>query len=63
MAMTRNGRGSGWVVPSEHLLLLVRARVPDLELEEEPVELGLGQRVGALVLHRVLGGDHDERVG
>ena len=33
------------------------------QLEQEPVELRLGQRVGALVLHRVLGGDHDERVG
>ena len=28
---------------------------------QEPVELALGQRVGALVLDRVLGGDHHER--
>ena len=30
-------------------------------LEQEPVELGLGQRVGALVLDRVLGGGDQER--
>ena len=47
----------------EHLLLLLRARVADRQLEQEAVELRLGQRVGALVLDRVLGGDDDERVG
>ena len=51
------------VVAGEHLLLLLERRVADLQLEQEAVELGLGQRVGALVLDRVLGGDHDERVG
>ena len=39
------------------------ARVADRQLEQEPVELRLGQRVGALVLDRVLRGDDDERVG
>ena len=38
-------------------------RVADLQLEQEAVELRLGQRVGALVLDRVLRGDDDERVG
>ena len=33
------------------------------DVEEEAVELGLGQREGALVLDRVLGGDHHEGVG
>ncbi len=51
------------VVAAQHLLLLLGGRVADLQLEEEPVELRLGQRVGALVLDRVLRGDHDERVG
>ena len=35
----------------------------ELDVEEEAVELRLGQREGALVLDRVLGGDHHERVG
>ena len=35
----------------------------DLELEEEAVELGLGQRVGALEFDRVLGGEDEERAG
>ena len=30
---------------------------------DEPVELGLGERVGPLGLHRVLGRDHEERAG
>ena len=33
------------------------------DVEEEAVELGLGQREGALVLDRVLGGDDHEGVG
>ena len=33
-----------------------------LELEEETVQLGLGQRVGALVFDRVLGGNHHEGI-
>ena len=50
------------VVAGEDLDLLLLARVADVELEQEPVELGLGQRVGALLLDRVLGGDDDERL-
>ena len=40
-----------------------RRRVADPELEHEAVELGLGQRIGALLLDRVLGGQHEERLG
>ena len=36
-------------------------RVADRHAHGEAVELGLGQREGALVLHRVLGGDDHER--
>ena len=45
----------------EDLELGLAARVADRDAHEEPVELALGQRVGALVLDRVLGGDHHER--
>ena len=43
--------------------LLDRQRVAQAQSEHEPVELGLGQGERALVLDRVLGGDHQERVG
>ena len=51
------------VVTGQHLGLLFEGRVADQELEHEPVELGLGQRIGALLLDRVLRGDHHEGVG
>ena len=41
--------------------LLADARVVDEDLHQEAVDLGLGQRVGALGLDRVLGRHHDER--
>jgi hypothetical protein len=50
-------------VPGQHRDLVVAARQVHRQLELEPVELRLRQRVGALVLHRVLGGGDDERVG
>ena len=40
--------------------LVVGRRVPHRDPQEEPVQLRLGQRVRALVLDRVLGGEHDE---
>ena len=43
--------------------LLGRRRVADQHLEHEAVDLGLGQRVGALGLDRVLGGQDQERAG
>ena len=45
----------------EDLELGAGGGVADRHPHEEPVELGLGQRVGALVLDRVLGGDDHER--
>ncbi len=47
---------------TEHCLLVGHGRVADVELHEESVELGLRQRVGALVLDRVLGRDDEERL-
>ena len=47
----------------DELPLVVVGRVADRRAQQEAVELGLGQRVGALVLDRVLGGDHEERPG
>ncbi len=49
--------------PVDDLPLLFRRRVADVDLEQEAVPLGLGQRVDALVLDRVLRGHHQERVG
>jgi hypothetical protein len=37
------------------------ARVPHAQARQEPVDLRLGQRKGALELHRVLRGEHQER--
>jgi hypothetical protein len=50
-------------VPGQHLQLGVPARQGHRQLQQEAVELGLGQRVGALVLDRVLGRRDHERVG
>ena len=49
--------------PAQHVQLLVPLRVAEADPEQEPVELRLGQRVGPLVLDRVRGGDHVERLG
>ena len=47
----------------EDLPLLDFARVGDVELQHEAVELRLGQRVGAFLFERVLRREHEERVG
>ena len=47
--------------PLEHLQLALARRVADADPDEEAVELRLRQRVGALVLDRVLRREHDER--
>ena len=47
----------------QHPQLGVLVRVPDRKPHEEAVELRLRQRVGALVLDRVLRRQHQERVG
>jgi hypothetical protein len=54
------GRGLGR--PRDDLELLFQRGVAHRELEDEPVHLGFGQRVGALLLDGVLGGEHQERV-
>ena len=41
---------------------LVAGRVADDQLEQEPVELRLGQRIGPFLLDRVLGRHHEERL-
>jgi len=43
-----------------HLDLVLTGGQRQLDLEQEPVELGLGQGIGALVLDRVLGGGNHE---
>jgi hypothetical protein len=47
-------------VAAQDVDLLVPVRVVDDQLEEEPVELGLGEGVRALGLDRVLGGENEE---
>ena len=37
--------------------------IGDEDLEQEAVELGFGKRIRAFLLDRVLGGEHEERVG
>ena len=45
----------------EHRRLVVRRRIPHRDADHEAVELRLGQRVGPLVLARVLRREDDER--
>ena len=52
---------SGERVHGEHFHLGGLIRVTHAHTHEEPVELGLGQRIGAFVLDRVLRGYHHER--
>ena len=59
--MSSRASWSPWVSRISQLAL--GGRVAHRDAHEEPVELRLGQRVGALVLDRVLGGDHHERAG
>ncbi len=46
----------------DHLDLVADCRVSEVGADDEPVELRLRQGIGALGLHGVLGGDHEERV-
>ena len=50
-------------VPAEDGDLGVASRQRHVQLEQEAVQLGFGQLVGALVFDRVLGRGDDERVG
>ncbi len=47
--------------PHQDLALLEPGRIVHPHLEKKPVELRLGQRIGAFLLDRVLGGEHQER--
>ena len=47
----------------EHRGFVGRGRIAHIEPRDEPIELRLGQRIRALVLDRVLGRDHEERLG
>ena len=47
----------------DDLQFLVPVRVVDPDVEHEAVELRLGQRVGALLLDGILGGEHEEGRG
>ena len=49
--------------PAGDFELLVEARIVDVDLEHEAVLLGFGERIRALLLDRVLGRQHEERVG
>ncbi len=55
---TSGGRADG---AADDRRLLPHARVVDEQLEQEAVDLRLGQRIGALGLDRVLRGEHEER--
>ena len=55
--------GVGRDGPLDDHELLGRAGVADEDLHHEPVDLRLGQRIGALGLDRVLGGHDQERPG
>ena len=55
-ATARAAAGGG----QEHGALGIEVRVADVDLEEEAVELGFRERVGALLLDGVLGGEHVE---
>src|SRR2546430_17045003 len=44
------------------LLLGVARRVADAHLEHEPIELGLGERIGSFLLDGVLGREHEKRL-
>ena len=52
------GRAGGG---EQHRALGLQHRVADVDLQQEPVELRLGQRVGAFLLDRVLRRQHVER--
>ena len=45
------------------LQLLLLRRVVDEDHEHEAVELRFGQRIGALLLDRILRREHEERIG
>ena len=57
------GRRLAPVVSSEYRALVFRTRIADDGFEDEAVELGLRQWIGAFVLDRVLRREHEKWVG
>ena len=47
---------------SHDLLLFVARRIADAQLEHEAVDLRFGERIGALLLDRILRREHEERL-
>ncbi len=56
-------RESGRIVHTDNEFFFFLLRVIDENLEHETVNLGLRKRIGSLLLHRVLGSHHKERLG
>jgi len=50
-------------VDAQDGVLVIRIGVAEIQQEEEPVQLRLGQRKSALELHRVLRRDDEKRIG
>src|ERR687887_413966 len=57
----RIGDGRRRAMARHHGELLVARRIVEPVLEQEAIELRLGQRIGALLLDGILGGDDHER--
>jgi len=56
-------RGRAGGAATEHQPFRRALRVTEREPQQEPVELRFGQRIDALLLGRVLGGDDEKRIG
>ncbi len=59
---SRNVQGAAAPVHGQHLHLVLGREVTEPETDAEPVELGLGQGIGTVVLHGILGGDDEEGI-
>src|SRR5437868_128173 len=53
----------GQRLPPQNVFLIFRVGVSHSQPHQEPVQLGFGQRIGAVMLDRVLCGENDERLG
>ena len=56
------GQGHGIHVAQEDVQLVLGVRVADQQAHQKAVDLRFGERIGARLLHRVLRGEHDERL-
>ncbi len=57
------GQGAGGHLCPQDLLLFLRSGVVEDDLEQEAVHLRFREGVGAFLFHRVLGGEHQKRLG